>query len=515
MIKSRISRFALLVIIAILSSGCRSTTPQASPSTEDLQPRSIQEDNGADSGDAQPSESPPQENEPIYSGHGETMALIQYFEEGRHRIVFLDPFGLGFREIRLPEGARLPNFSMDGLSPDGAHYAYYTGSTDAADLTLVVFDLNSETISAEIPLLSSDYPENFQEIVDGFIASGNIPEVLARFEPEEMAIELEYAFVFGIETLSWSPSGRYLAFSGQMEGPSSDLYILDAETMEITRLTTGTGMMERIGWSPDEEWIRHTSIYFVGAGYKVTNHVAARDGSQVISFPTDVGLGWGPWLTNNLYLAHEADNGPGKYRLMVMDARTGSVRTLFDGAFYSYAVDSASNTILLQSYWFFDDDPQEGLYLIQASEPYTITPVSTPGLLYLGYIGLETYPYIGSLDNESTVLITSDGSLQDLADLPVRWEPAPSANILALSYSNPFREIEPEVWIYDVDNDQRTDVYAGMVEGLAWRPDSGALFYLTDPELHIYSLDTGEYMLVYAWPGIPVASTNLAWVTLP
>ena len=511
-LNKRLSLILLTLTLAIASCSTPSATEQASAQEDQAQPTEESEDTSATESDgSQPPDVSTQEPEFSYSGHGETLALVQYVSEGSHRILLLDPFGLGVREFHLPEGIEPPRSMSSGLSPEGTYYAYYTGSPRNADLTLWVYDLNAEAVAIEIPLLSSDYPDNFQELADTFIASGNIPEVLTWVEPENIATELQNAFEYGIESLAWSPFGRFLAFSGQMEGPSSDLYLLDIETLEITRLTSGTGMIERIGWSYDGHWIRHTSIYFVGAGYRVTNHTASRDGADVVSFPIDVGLGWGPWVTTNLYLAHEADNGPGMYDLMVMDARYGNVRTIFDGAFYSYALDPLSDTILLQSYHFFDDDPEEGLYLIQATEPYTTTMLSTEDLQRFEYIGLEDHPFIGTPWEQGTVLIRSDGSFEPLSDQYLTWQPAPTANLLALFSA----QGNDGLWIYDEDRDERIDVYSGAVDWVEWRPDSGALFYLIDDELHVYNLDTGEHMLIYAWSDSPVNNTYMTWVTLP
>lgn len=504
----------ILMVLALLITSCSTPTTTESPATDTVQPEPTHPEAGAPGtgpDSIQPPGAPTVEPEFPYSGHGETIALFLYAGEGSHRIVFLDPFGLGIREVRLPEGIEPPRVLSHGLSPDGGHYAYFTGSTRNADLTLGLYDLNAESIAIEIPLLSSDYPNNFQELADSFVSSGNIPEALAWVEPENMATELQNAFEYGIDAMAWSPSGRYLAFSGQMEGPSSDLYLLDTETMVITRLTSGTGMMERVGWSPDEHWIRHTSLYFVGAGYRVTNHVASQDGTQVISFPNEVGLGWGPWLTPNLYLANEADNGPGTYGMKIMDARSGTFTTIFEDAYGTYALDPASNTILLQSIPFFDSDSEPGLHLLQVEAPYTVTQVLPPIQARVDYLGLNEFPFIGFSDDQGTVLIRLDGSFEALADENLRWSTAPSSNLVAFfpGYG------DPGLWIYDADQNQRTDVYDRAIQWAYWRPDSGALFYLTDHELHVYDLEKETHMLIYAWPGSPVLDTYFGWVSLP
>jgi WD40 repeat protein len=510
-----------LLVLTLVATGCSlpdqvdSTATEASQ-TEPVQPEPTHPEagapgNGPDS--IQPPGAPTVAPEFPYSGRGETLALIQYVDEGNHRIVFLDPLGLGMREFRLPEGAQLPPFMETGLSPDGAYYAYYTGSTDTGDLTLVVYDLNAESVTTEIPLLSSDFPDNFQELADSFINSGNIPQELDWVEPENMARELQFAFEYGIKTFAWSPDGSYLAFSGQMEGPSSDLYLLDLDSQQITRLTSGTGMMERIGWSPDGYWIRHNSTYFVGAGYRVTNHVASRDGSQVISFPFNTGREWGPWLTNNLYLANDGANGPGSYNLMVMDARTGTATTIFYEAFGSYALNPFSDTIVVQCFPFFDPNRERAVYQIEASEPYEESLFSDQSFS-VSYIGHGEYQYFGLTDDRGTALIRSDGSLERIADVYLRQVTARTADLLALTHTGSY-DGDPELWIYNTNLGQRTDVFSGYVSFVEWRPDSGAIFYIAGHDLRTYNLATGEHMLLQNWPGSPVSRSVFTWVNLP
>lgn len=45
----------------------------------------------------------------------------------------------------------------------------------------------------------------------------------------------------------WSPDGRYLAFLGAIEGPSSDVYVYDTATDRVQRLTSAA-IMQQI-WS--------------------------------------------------------------------------------------------------------------------------------------------------------------------------------------------------------------------------------------------------------------------------
>jgi WD40 repeat protein len=492
-------------------SGCSTATPEASPTPGSSQPEPAQPDAENDSDSAQPSEAAMGEPDFSYSGHGQTLAVIQNIMDGPHRIMFVDPEGLGWREVPLPQDASIVFNADVALSPNGVYYAYYTGSTETGDLTLVIYNLADERVLTEMRLLSDNYPGNFQELADEMVNSGAVPPDLAVYGEANYAYELQGAFEYGIKTLAWSPQGRYLAFSGQMDGLSSDLYVLDMQTMDVERLTSGPGMMQRLSWSPDGEWIMHASANVIGAGTGVTNHAASRDGSQVVSFPANLGLQEGVWLTNNLYTVNDADNGPGEYDLMVLNVRDGSVTTIFEGAFFSYAFDPDTNTILLQSYPFFDSDPEQGLYRIEASAPFQLTRLSAPTITTLIHIGLDNYPFAGFLDGGGLVLINSDGSTRSVAELSWYPYPASTENLLALRY---FPRNEG-FWIYDLDQDQRIDITEESVFRLIWSPNSDSLFYVSNSELHVFRLGITDTLLLYTWPADSMSDIHFKWVTLP
>lgn len=62
---------------------------------------------------------------------------------------------------------------------------------------------------------------------------------------------------FSDTSLAWSSDGNYLAFIGAINGPSADVYVYEAFTGNITRLTTGENRANFPQWSPDGKWIIH------------------------------------------------------------------------------------------------------------------------------------------------------------------------------------------------------------------------------------------------------------------
>ena len=79
----------------------------------------------------------------------------------------------------------------------------------------------------------------------------------------------------------WSPDGRYLAFLGAIDGPSSDLYVFDTKTEKVYRLTTGVNQAAEPIWSPDSQWIVHEEIYDLRDDDGYSAYWASRpDGSE-------------------------------------------------------------------------------------------------------------------------------------------------------------------------------------------------------------------------------------------
>jgi Tol biopolymer transport system component len=63
------------------------------------------------------------------------------------------------------------------------------------------------------------------------------------------------------DNVAWQPEeGQLLAFMGGMNGPTSDLYVYDTESGEITQLTSGLSQGVFPNWSPDGKYILHYGI---------------------------------------------------------------------------------------------------------------------------------------------------------------------------------------------------------------------------------------------------------------
>lgn len=177
----------------------------------------------------------------VYSGSWDKQGLESYYIsnlDGRGKIQLFS--------IRSHTnlGGRLPV-----LAPNNAFLSCQS-MKDLDDLMglekeIVVFQLPSQGIVARIP------------VVDTSI-SNSLREIGKPSAPEYMYSD-EFTSIMASGEMLWSPNSRYLAYTAAVDGPTSDVYVFDTETLETKRLTDGSTQASLMDWSPDSRWVVHYS----------------------------------------------------------------------------------------------------------------------------------------------------------------------------------------------------------------------------------------------------------------
>jgi hypothetical protein len=178
-------------------------------------------------------------------------------------------------------------------------------------------------------------------------------------------------------SVAWSPSGDQLAFVAALDGPTTDLYVLDVDKGIIRRLSSGLTQAVDIEWSRDGRYIVHKAVSDINIGRSGPMLIiegiwsAATDGSSLTLLMDGESEVVG-WISDFELLLHKWDWDCWRYQLSSVDIRTGISKILWRGPF-EYAV----------------SDPVSGRVLIghgyseSASFPGSICPVEYHSGLYL------------------------------------------------------------------------------------------------------------------------------------
>jgi hypothetical protein len=550
-------------MVGMILYACAPTAPVAIPTTAPAVPSAGPTESATRFiASATPSQSPtpqPTAAQPLPS-HGPYFAFISE-GEGNLMLTLIGADAEGRKEIPLIGQFETGWCFSCVVSPDGEWLAYWTGyagDRDSSfpalelkppyDLQLNLLHLPDVTSTVITTLLSPDYPANFDKAMEAIINQSGM------YDPND-GYDLVGSFIEGIHSAAWSPDSRYLAFAGEMDGPSSDLYVYDVSQKTIRRLSSGLKNIvgyQAIRWSPDGKWIVYSSGYWYGEGMTVTYYAARPDDSASREYPEEVDFLAG-WLSDSVFLVTRNGNGIGNFRLESADLESGRVSMIWKCQYSDIAFDPGNSLLVSQLYPLGSDGEcqEPGLYFRSPPAGYTrrimdlgeedyYTTIDFLGLGDLRYLvsdwKLNTYSI--SSTGKSTLLISEDrfpyvapdrqwvafagkglrimdssGNLSEqLTDIQidkVLWRPD-SKGFLLLSGSDVYSVSLPEKIISRMDG-VRYPSEAGIPY---WQPDSQGFFFKSDSDLYFLSLRTRSLELIQ--PIIPFPySFDPVWVAVP
>jgi len=416
--------------------------------------------------------------------------VLFYRTPDEGQIAIMDADGRGLRSLRLP-GPPYPYLYSDALSPQGDWIAFYTGTTgDALDLSLNLLHLPDGGVTTVTPLLSADYPADLQTVATHFAF-----EVESPMAPNDLDLMV---FRDCLKVFEWSPSGRYLAFAGQMDGPSSDLYILDTATFAIRRMTDDIAPLCGIRWAPDSLSLLVTDLIPestpMGVGARTLRHLPFDNPplSGILALEEGfwwVGLGW---VSPSQFLLGTGSDGGGPSNLRVLDLPSGSIDGIWPDMVEAYAIDFDQQLVALTSLPSgahaagAPEGLQDGLYVSQRGQPAQL--VSPEIFWRLATTGFAPYPILGVTNG--VFAISLDGHAVRLSNM--------TESQSSVSPDRSWLVLYGPTGLEFFRSAGRATFQVGRVAAteVLWRPDSSGLYISTDSEVFLLDLPGTELQLL-------------------
>jgi hypothetical protein len=229
--------------------------------------------------------------------------------------------------------------------------------------------------------------------------------------------------------LEWSPSGKYLAFTAAIDGPTSDVYVYSVETHQIHRLTDGGTIATNLRWSPDSHYILHTAaISFAGFDRSLDSvWVVSNDGNVVRELYSMDEISkerfiaheeFYGWYSPIKYLvSHSAvDQPPTCFPIDIVDIDAGNLTNWLDWCISDGAISPEHQVFLFSKFnLFYYSDPEdpdikipEGTYIAKiGKEPVRLQETIIHDIKWYPQVDL----FLAKNANDQVISVTPDGKI--------------------------------------------------------------------------------------------------------
>ena len=373
--------------------------------------------------------------------------------------------GTGLEKISSQQMFK-PQALAEALAPQGGRMAFVTSSeqNEYRNMVLHILELPSGYQEAEIPLTSA------------------YTEPGSNMQPGD-----DYSPWMASGELAWSPDGRSLAFTGLINGTSSDVYLYSTRTGQVSQLTDGPSQAYNLSWSPDNKYILHFGVdsFGTGAGYSMTGSWAAlADNSDVLKLYTpqsgdEIVYGW---VSNTAFLVSSWNAACGYHALRTYDIISGAETMLFDHCFDSAALDEQSRNILVAvgEYTeqfcpcgsaatmgvYFIDTASQSSYQIRAGNAYRVEWLKSANM------------FRAELSGGETLLVSADGNILVKPYQVEDLLPYPDPNGKYTLWGGAAQAGQAAFWLEGNDGSLR-QISNSDLSFLDWRSD-GEIFALLD-----------------------------------
>jgi hypothetical protein len=389
--------------------------------------------------------------------------------------------GSGFTELGIPfEENQVPHWLPAVVPSPHGGYISAVIKMGPADFEIWIMRLPQKMIVKKISLLG----ESAQQAIRTWDAGGDHPP----FEAPVLAT------VKNIKIMQWSPDGRYLAFSGAMDGPSADIYVFDTTTGNVTRLSGGDEQAILMGWSPDSSWIVHASAKWIDDQYgpNLTNiwAVSVLDRQVKDLFEPVCGDEYIlSWTSSRSFISYGRSPESPLNCLKEVLIEPVTVTKLYQAQFTDVDINSLTNIIymIVSQYMFWKPEIPQGIYMLPGNSHDPVLIYQGKGLLYLfWHAELRQFSVY---DEAKGKTFTFDPSGKIIVEIPGETflYPSPDGLYILLRSSD-----AGNLQLYDVVNGTTTDLQEAS--DFAWLPDSSMFITINLNEQKIF-----QYSLANHW----------------
>lgn len=468
-------RQCLIYSLLFILFGCSEISPQASVT---FQPEAVAKDTFTPTSTitSVPSITP----HPTLSPEGPYLAFT--INQGGP-LVLMDANSIGRETINLPSRSKISDVKSS-ISSTGEWIAMHIGElyNPPYDLALILLNLKDGSIRQVANLLAGDYPDNLISIAEQIAESYPNPEVRSV---DDWIVPVTMSFNEGINEIAWSPDGQQLAFSAQIDGPSSDLYVYNIEDESIIRITDDDNFIQEIDWSPNGDLILFQQAV-VSQVYSLSSlHVSKADGSQIWNLDPADTLWWEikGWASPyRIIVEHTGGDAAEPSELYYLDIQTDRRIPLWNDVFYDFAINPVSQVLVVSGVRNYQEDSlgdfQIGVFLVNPGEEIQMILQSVEPT-WLSFIDNPSFNFVGC-NEAGAFLINKDGSTNFLSNEKCyRLYISPDNNWIVVIHESGLAQVF-------TSEGEFTGEFQGF--DLIWRPDSQGLFTISPDALSYISI---------------------------
>jgi hypothetical protein len=302
-------------------------------------------------------------------------------------------------EMEATDQAALPTQQEDGLSVEGPWIVFKTAdgiwglNSNGTGLTqlysghiVAPSDLRVGYSSPNLAFITASDPLTLQDLTLQIITIplGKVMKSIPLSTPEndpDVSVEIcdpkyEAARAATIANgLAWNRQGNKLAFVARINGPTSDLYLYDAELDQISQLSDGPSQAYGVNWSASGDFIIHfgASCFGTGAGFQMDGVWAARsDQTGMVSLYepekgsfNELFLG-NYWSNQDAYYATSSGECP--YQdLRLIEIEDRQITMVHEGCFWDYDL-GPTGLIAVLSNEIISEQPGLSIYMERDGE---------------------------------------------------------------------------------------------------------------------------------------------------